>query len=334
MVGKSQRVRLPPLNSLRAFEAAARYMNFREAAEELHVTQSAISRHIKGLEDYFGFALFKRLPRSIELTEHGRSFAGPLQEAFESLHRATEIVLREKGLTTLNINVLPTFAMKWLIPRLCNFTAANPNIEVRMVTSIHPVDFRNEDNDVAIRVGPTLNHHRGPKSPIDLVMTQQWLDVRSIPILSDSLVPVCSPSLLANGPPLVRPEDLRNHRLIHMASRDKGWPFWLKAMGLEEVEAEHYTAYGHYFMAIEAATEGKGVALVPEVLVEAELRSKSLVALFGGKAVASGAYYLLCRETDWKKAKIVRFREWLAKEVGSTDPTTFTNWNIEALQTA
>jgi DNA-binding transcriptional LysR family regulator len=119
-------------------------MSFSLAAAELNVTQSAISRHIKGLEDHLGFPLFKRFPRSLELTDHGRCFAAPLQEAFEQLHRATEIVLNDRSLTTLNINVLPTLAMKWLIPGLCHFSAANPNIQVRMVTSIHPVDFHIE----------------------------------------------------------------------------------------------------------------------------------------------------------------------------------------------
>lgn len=311
--------RLPPLNSLRAFEVAARHLSFSLAAAELNVTQSAISRQIKGLEDFLRVPLFRRLPRSLELTEQGKRFAVPLHDAFVQLQRATEIVLDQNKLTTLNINVLPTLAMKWLIPRLLHFTAAYPNIEVRMISSIRPVDFRVEEVDVAIRVGPVLTKNRKGASPIDLVMTRDWNDLRSMPILSDSLVPVCSPSLLKKGPPILRPEDLRHYTLIHNATREKGWPYWLEMMGIEDLPVGHYIAYGHFFMTIQAAVEGKGVALVPSVLIEGELRSGSLVALFEDRQVEAGAYYLLCRESDWHLPKIKNFREWLMKETAASE---------------
>ncbi|MGI8525549.1 MAG: transcriptional regulator GcvA [Pseudolabrys sp.] len=306
--------RLPPLNSLRAFEVAARQLSFSLAAAELNVTQSAISRQIKGLEDFLGIPLFRRLPRSLELTEQGRRFATPLHDAFEQLHRATETVLNDHRPTTLNINVLPTLAMKWLIPRMLHFTAANPNIEVRMITSIRPANFRLEETDIAIRVGPALKRQKKGASPIDLVMTQNWADLRSIPILPDTLVPVCAPALLKGDPPIKNPCDLRHHTLIHMASRERGWPFWLKMAGLDEIEIGHSTAYGHFFMAIQAAIEGKGIALVPTVLIESELNSGSLVTLFKNKKVTAGAYYFLCRESEWQSPKIKHFRDWLLKE--------------------
>jgi LysR family glycine cleavage system transcriptional activator len=315
MVSRTQKVRrLPPLNSLRAFEIAARHLSFSLAAAELNVTQSAISRQIKGLEDYLGMPLFRRLPRSLELTEQGRRFAAPLHEAFEQLQRATETVLNEHRSTTLNINVLPTLAMKWLIPRLLHFTAANPNIEVRMVTSIRPVDFRVEEIDAAIRVGPALKRQKKGTSPIDLVMTRDWLDVRALPILPDALVPVCAPSLLKVGPPIYQPADLLHYTLIHNATREKGWPFWLQMMGVDDMQINHCIAYGHFFMAIQAAIEGKGIALVPSVLIEDDLRSGSLLSLFENKQVETGSYYLLGRESDWHNTKIERFREWLLKE--------------------
>jgi LysR family glycine cleavage system transcriptional activator len=318
MVSRTQKVRrLPPLNSLRAFEMASRHLSFSLAAAELNVTQSAISRQIKGLEGYLGVPLFRRLPRSLELTEQGRRFAAPLHEAFDQLHRATEMVFNEHRRTTLNINILPTLAMKWLIPRLLHFTAANPNIEVRMITSIRPIDFRVEEIDVAIRVGPALKGQKKGMSPIDLVMTRDWTDVRSIPILPDALVPVCAPSLLKNGPPIHSPADLRHYTLIHNASRAKGWPYWLQMMGLDDAEIGHYTAYGHFFMTIQAAIEGKGIALVPSVLIESELNSGSLVTVLENKQVSAGAYYLLCRESDWHSPKIKQFRDWLLKEAAS-----------------
>ncbi len=306
--------RLPPLNSLRAFEVAARHLSFSLAAAELNVTQSAISRQIKGLEDFLGVPLFRRLPRSLELTEQGKRFSGPLHEAFVQLQRATELVLDEKKQTTLNINVLPTLAMKWLIPRLLHFTAAYPSIEVRMISSIRPVDFRVDEVDVAIRVAPTSSRQHKGVSPIDLIMTRDWSDLRSVPILADNLVPVCSPGLLKKGPPILRPQDLRHYTLIHNATRENGWPYWLEMMGVPDLPIEQYTAYGHFFMTIQAAVEAKGVALVPSVLIESELQSGSLVALFEDRVVEAGAYYLLCREKDWHSPKIKSFCEWLMKE--------------------
>jgi LysR family glycine cleavage system transcriptional activator len=204
--------------------------------------------------------------------------------------------------------------MKWLIPRLLHFTAANPNIEVRMVTSIRPVDFRVEEIDAAIRVGPALKRQKKGTSPIDLVMTRDWLDVRALPILPDALVPVCAPSLLKVGPPIYQPADLLHYTLIHNATREKGWPFWLQMMGVDDMQINHCIAYGHFFMAIQAAIEGKGIALVPSVLIEDDLRSGSLLSLFENKQVETGSYYLLGRESDWHNTKIERFREWLLKE--------------------
>ena len=306
--------RLPPLNSLRAFEVAARHLSFSLAASELNVTQSAISRQIKGLEDFLGVPLFRRLPRSLELTEQGKRFAGPLHEGFVQLQHATELVLDDKKLATLNINVLPTLAMKWLIPRLLHFSAAHPMIEVRMINSIRPVDFRVDEVDVAIRVGPSPSRQKKQLSPIDLVMTRDWTDLRSVPILPDNLVPVCSPALLKKGPPILHPQDLRHYTLIHNATREKGWPYWLKMMGVPDLPISQYTAYGHFFMTIQAAIEGKGVALVPSVLIEGELQSGSLVDLFEDRQVEAGSYYLLCRETDWHSPKIKSFCDWLLNE--------------------
>ena len=293
---------------------AARHMSFSLAASELNVTQSAISRQIKNLEDFLGTELFKRLPRSLELTAEGARFAAQMHDAFEQLYQATETMLHQHRPATLNINVLPTFAMKWLIPRLLHFTAANPYIEVRMITSIRPADFRLEENDIAIRVGPFSRNHRKDESPIDLVMTQDWSDVRSMPFLPDILVAVCSPALLQGGPALNEPADLRHHTLLHVATREKAWRYFLERSGLDALTLVNFTSYGHFFMTIQAAIDGKGVALVPSIFIESELKSGSLVALFGGNGVAAGAYYFLCRNSLWDSTKIVRFRERLIKE--------------------
>lgn len=300
-------------------------MSFSLAAAELHVTQGAISRQVKNLEDFLGVELFRRLPRYLELTEQGARFAAALHEGFEQLYRAADAIIETQRPVTLSINVLPTFAMKWLIPRLLIFTAANPNIEVRMTTSIGPVDFRAEGNDVAIRVAPYSKSQAHENSPIDLIMTQNWSDVRAVPFLPDNLIAVISPRRLAEGPPIEKPIDLQHHRMLMIATRDRAWSYWLKAMDLDPDSFVDYIAFGHFFMAIQAAIEGKGVALVPEVLVENELKSGALVTIFADHNVSSGAYYLLCRESHWDNPKIERFRKWLLAEslVGREGKTDF-----------
>lgn len=319
------RRRLPPLSSLRAFEAAARHMSFSHAATELNVTQGAISRQIKTLEEYLGVTLFRRLPRALELTDDGQQYLTHVHHAFEQLYRATEAILDGRRTVTLNANVLPTFAMRWLIPRLPHFTAAHPSIEVRMVTSIKPADFRLEDNDIAIRVGPGLPGPEGrAPSPIDIVMTNDWSDVRAVPLLPDELIVVCAPQLIdggsASGPPIHAPADLARHTLLSTASREKAWTYWTRMMGLGEIEPKAAVAFGHFFMTVQAAVEGKGVAIVPRILVESELESGTLVMPFENASVAAGSYYLLCRESQWQTPKVSKFREWIVGEAARTQP--------------
>ncbi|WP_076865996.1 transcriptional regulator GcvA [Bradyrhizobium mercantei] len=318
MSSSSYRARqLPPLTSLRAFEVAARHMSLTVAASELNVTQSAISRQIRNLEDFLDVELFKRLPRSLELTVEGARLAAQMHEAFELLYQATESMQHQSRPTTLTINVLPTFAMKWLIPRLLHFTADNPNIEVRMINSIRPVDFGTEETDIAIRVAPSSKYQHQEKSPIDLVMTQDWSGVRSIPFIPDTLVAVCSPTLLKKGPPLDTPADLRHYKLLHVATREKSWRYFLQSCGLNPSEFGNFATYGHFFMTIQAAIEGNGVALVPSIFIESELKSGLLVPLFGSAGFEAGAYYFLSRTSLWETSKIVKFREWLIQEAGA-----------------
>lgn len=298
-------------------------MSFSHAATELNVTQGAISRQIKTLEDYLGVILFRRLPRALELTDDGQQYLTHVHQSFEQLYRATEAILDGRRTVTLNANVLPTFAMRWLIPRLPQFTAAHPSIEVRMVTSIKPVDFRLEDNDIAIRVGPGLPGPEGRvPSPIDIVMTNDWSDVRAVPLLPDELVVVCAPALrdggVAAGPPILAPEDLEHHTLLSTASREKAWTYWARMMGIGEIEPKATAAYGHFFMTVQAAVEGKGVAIVPRILVESELESGMLIMPFENASVAAGAYYLLCRESQWQAPKVSKFREWIVGEAAKT----------------
>lgn len=304
--------KLPSLNAVRTFEAAARHMSFSRAADELCVTQGAVSRQVKALETYLGVSLFVRLTRAVQLTEHGRQYLAIVRETFDRLEEATSRIVGQPESGVLTVNVLPTLAMRWLIPRLPRFTAAYPGIEVRMITSIRPVHFGRDDLDVAIRVGVpphTQPSHNGPR--IDLEMAEDWTGVRTIALFPDVLVPVCS-SVLCNGAvPLRRPADLAKHLLLHTATRSHAWPDWLRAIGLEHAVAQDGPAFGHFFMTLQAAMEGRGVALLPRILVEGDLASGSLVIPFEAAAESSGAYYLLCRERQWGFPKIRAFRQWL-----------------------
>jgi LysR family transcriptional regulator, glycine cleavage system transcriptional activator len=314
MISRNRIRSLPSLNALRTFEAAARHMSFSLAAQELSVTQSAISRQIKALEEFLGVELFHREPRSLILTEVGRNYSTLLHQTFQHLYDATEELLDQRQPTVLNINSLPTFAMTWLAPRLARFNAAYPRIEVRMVTSIKPIDFRKETVDVAIRIAPArLN--KGEKSPIDLVMINDWTNVRSTPLTTEKLVVVCSPALLKQGPPINTPADLRNHVLLH--TRKTMWHHWFECIGLKDFHIDASQTLRHFFLTIQSAVEGKGVALVPKLLVENEIQSGILVTLFDKNEVVGGCYHLLSLENNWDSGKVKALRDWLLTEVNT-----------------
>lgn len=307
--------RLPNLNALRAFEAAARRLSFSLAAEELFVTQGAISRQIKSLETHLGAPLFVRLPRAIQLTEQGKAYQAVVRDAFDRIEHATTQFRADVSHKTLTVNVLPTFAMQFLIPRLHRFSAQNLNIEVRMVTSIRAVNFGRDDVDVAIRVGtpPDVRHHReGPR--IDLEMVESWSDIRADLLMPDILVPVCSPDFLKRHGPFRSAESFRGLTLLHTGTRPHAWPDWFRAMGLHYEQASAGAAFGHFFMAIQAASENAGIALIPRVLMQADIRWSKLVLLNQFAVQSAGSYYMLSRVYQSEADHIRRFREWMLAE--------------------
>jgi LysR family glycine cleavage system transcriptional activator len=216
--------RLPPLNALRAFEAAARHLSFVDAADELAVTPAAVSHQVKALEGHLGVTLFERLPRSLLLTEQGRILAPQLTRGFDRLAEAVARVRVDDVQTVLSVTVLPSFAVRWLLPRLAGFRRLNPGLEIEVHAQHHPVDFRRERVDVALRYG------RGG-----------WAGLHAERFLDDEVFPVCSPRLLEGPRPLLRPEDLRHHTLIHdvLTGDDEPWvtwQHWLLHFGLDDVD--------------------------------------------------------------------------------------------------
>jgi LysR family glycine cleavage system transcriptional activator len=306
--------RLPNLNALRAFEAAARHLSFSRAADELCVTQGAISRQVRTLELELGVLLFRRMTRAVELTDEGKEYLPAAKEAFDRVEQATLDLTKAVTHKLLTVSVLPTFAMRWLIPRLHRFSASHPTIEVRMVTSIMPVNFGKDQVDVAIRVGHLPDAPLQQERPrIDLEMVSDWNSVHADMLLPDVLIPVCSPALLAKHDPPTKPIDLLRFELLHMASRPRAWPDWFRSFGIQCPPSQG-AQYGHFFMAIEAAIEVEGFALVPRALAESDIASGKLVAPILACTESDGAYYILCRRQQRDVSPIRQFRKWLFTE--------------------
>lgn len=288
--------RLPPLAALRAFEAAARHLSFTRAADELHVTQTAISHQIRGLEERLGVRLFRRLPRGLVLTEEAQRYLPAVRDAFARLEAATAELVTERAGGPLTASVLPSFAVKWLVPRLGRFRAAHPDIDLRISTSQHLVDFAREDVDVGIRMG--RGHYPG---------------LRVDRLFGETLVPVCSPALLEGEHPLRRPEDLRHHVLLHDDDQT-GWRLWLDLAGVKGVDASRGSIFTDSAIVVQAAAEGQGVALARTALAAWDLAAGRLVRPFDVTMPHDLAYYLVCPEASAERPRIAAVRAWLLAE--------------------
>ena len=288
--------KLPPLNALRAFEAAARHLSITIAAEELHVTPGAVSRQIRSLEDGLGVQLLHRGHRQISLTRTGEDYYRAVTRAMDDLREATRRLGKRARRKQLKVRAYTTFAMRWLIPRLSSFHAANPGIEVLLTASLDPVDFRKEDIDGAIRLGDG-----------------KWSGVNTHRLVSNILVPVCSPGVAAGSPEVKKPADLQHQTLLHSIARPDDWAHWLKAARADaQVDARSGMTFQSSAMAYAAAMEGQGFAIAQRFLVAADLEAGRLVAPFR-QAVDMGdfTYYLLTPADRKESASMAVFREWL-----------------------
>ncbi len=310
---------VPSLSALLAFEAAGRLKSFTQAAAELFVTQGAVSRQIRGLEDEMGIALFTRLTRRVELTDAGRTYLREIQFVFDNLERATVKFKAQREHTILTISVLPSVASFWIMPRLGGFTKRHPDIETRIMTSIRPVDLHAMEADVAIRVGALPGKHYEASQPrIDLEMVSNWRNVRADALFTDVLVPVYSPKLLGDRPPIAAAEHLLSFPLIHTSSRIHAWPDWLRAHGLDGDIGDSSIQYGHFFMSLEAARKGEGIAIVPNVLLMGADQSGLVAPPLLSDIASAGEYYLLSLFERSGERHIVAFREWLMEEIGQS----------------
>lgn len=290
------RRRLPPLNALLAFEAAARHLSFTEAAEELYVTQAAISHQVKALEEHLGVKLFRRLNRALRLTDEGQAYLPAVREALDRLNEATARLRASDVRGTLTVSVLPSFAARWLVPRLGRFREIHPEIDVRVAPTAELVDFARTDVDVGIRYG------RG-----------QYPGLKADRLLEEEIFPVCSPALLTGPSPLRQPQDLCHYTLLHDERHD-GWRAWLLAAGVEGVDPTRGPIFTDSGMLIQAAVAGQGVALGRQALAAADLRAGRLVRIFDLNLPTEFAYYFVCPEATADWPKIRAFREWLLAE--------------------
>src|SRR5689334_3641621 len=257
--------RLPSLNGLRAFEAAARHLSFTNAASELNVTQTAISHQIRRLEEELGMRLFVRQNRALALTPQAKAYLPGVPAAFNDLRLATDRLLRRDDDHVLTVSTLASLAAKWLLPRLSKFQESHPGIDVRITTSTNLVDFQRDNVDAAIRYG------RG-----------QWPGVRADWLMADELFPVCSPALLKGNKPLKCPEDLRDHVLLHTSNANSDdWRLWLTAAGLpSDISKQPGITFDLVLMTVQAAIDGIGVAMGRTSYVQDDIAKGRLVVPF------------------------------------------------------
>jgi len=291
---------LPSLAGLEAFEAVARHRSFTRAAEELHVTQSAISHRVRALEAQLGATLFTRVGRRVELTEEGRALAEETNAAFALLRQGIARLERKKQTSALTVSCSPSFAIRWLVPHLPSFRARHPELDVRIAADDRLIDPGRDGIDACIRYGagryPGLSHTR---------------------LSLERITPVCSPALR-----LRKVEDLAKHVLLHdEVLRDHpgrvGWHRWLEAAGARRVDPDRGPRFSHAHMAIEAAIAGQGVALGRTTLVRRDLAEGRLVAPFALELESALAYWLLTPGGRSPAPAVRAFRGWLLEQIRS-----------------
>ena len=294
--------KLPPLNAVRAFEAAGRSLSFTAAARELLVTQSAVSRHVAVLEDWLGTKLFFRRQRGIELTASGEAYFRALGSAFDQIDLATQRLRNNTSENLLRLKLPPTFAIRWLVPRLARFHALHPGVDVQIISSHQPADFDREDVDLFIRSEFGRPEREGYRK-----------------VFGEVLTPVCSPALLAQGPPLQSPADLAEHTLLSSIYRPRDWPLWLADAELPGLEAKGAISFDNAALAYQAAIDALGVVIAQRVLVEDDLISGRLVKPFARELPTQGGYYLAVHPQRLKAARVTAFVDWLLAEGAKSD---------------
>ena len=288
--------RLPPLTSLRAFEAAGRHLSFTRAAEELTVTQAAISHQVKALEEHLDVALFLRLPRQLELTKAGKILLPVVRDAFDRIGASVTKLNKEVASSALTVRLAPSFAAKWLSPRLDDFRRKHPQIDLSLTHSNEAVDFKRQQIDIAITYGQG-----------------DWRGVVSDRVLSIDFFPVCSPQFMQGEHPLTNPKNLAHYTLLHDTDR-VAWSDWLALAGIENVDPQRGTVVDDTNVLIQAAIDGIGIALGSTHFVADRLASGRLVKPFDTTLYNDYAYYVVCPKKNLKRPEVSVFKAWLMEQ--------------------
>ncbi len=309
--------RLPPLNALRVFEAAARHLSFKDAANELSITQAAVSHQIKSLEEYLGVELFRRAGRGVQLTEAGRAALPRLQEGFESLAAAVETIRERAAESDLLITAPPVFTARWLMPRLADFSRREPKIELRVFASSKMVDAGALDSPSLVS-GLDL---RDDVSGVEIHLgAGNYPGYRADRLFGVSMTVVASPQLVEGDPPIRKPEDLARHVLLHddameLVAGGNAWRRWLETAGVaDKVDAGHGPHFSSNILSLEAASQKLGVALALRPLVDYDIASMRLRAPFDIEMKPQSAYYLVCPEVIADRPAVAAFRAWLLEQ--------------------
>jgi LysR family transcriptional regulator, glycine cleavage system transcriptional activator len=286
----------PPLNALKAFEAAARHESFTRAAEELYVTQGAVSHQVKALEAELAVKLFNRERQRLIITEAGRDYLTVVRDALDRIAIGTERLLQRQNAGVLTVSTSPDFAAKWLVHRLGHFAEAHAEIDLRISATLHHVDFAREEVDLAVRHGDG-----------------NWPGLETVRLSSEQLFAVCSPKLLSGRRRLSKLAGILKFPLIHMDSRTD-WNNWLQEAGLDEAGVTHGPVLNRASMVIDAAINGQGVALARTTLAAWDLINGRLMRPFPLSLPLSKTYWIICPKATASLPKIVTFREWLLME--------------------
>ncbi|WCM22883.1 transcriptional regulator GcvA [Paraburkholderia bryophila] len=290
---------LPPLNALRAFEAAGRLGSFKDAAAELHVTHGAVSQQVRLLEAWLGASLFERHNRRVALTPAARAYLAEIGPLFEHLSQATaKYGLPQTVSQTLSVNAPATFTLRWLVPRLATFRAAYPGVDVKVETSNEPVESLPASYDVIIRGGPDTFYGYSMQ-----------------PFLAEERILVCSPALLQQRP-LQTPENIRQHTLLHTSSLPRLWPDWLAKADITEITPAAALTFDHFYLTLQAAVDGIGIAMGPTALIADDLAAGRLVMPFAGPRLASRSYCTYVPDEKSADELVELFRSWLEREGG------------------
>lgn len=294
---------LPTSTSLLCFESSARYLSFTRAAEELNLTQSAVSRQVRNLEDFLKTELFLRRKKRLTLTTEGESYAKTVTQHLDRLEAETlNLMSRGEADQTLTLGTFPTFGSRWLIPKLADFTARHPDIRYNLVTSTLPFDFDTQDIDIAIQ------HGQG-----------NWPDVESVKLVDEEVVAVCAPSLLTDTNKC-SPIDVLDHTLLKLNTRDYAWPEWLQAHCIDTSTTIHGPSFETFSMMIRAALSGLGIAILPKMYIGDELRDGRLVSPFAPAMKSQRGYYLVSPSHKHNMNKVREFKTWISRyTVSSTN---------------